>query len=312
MKTMKEWKREEQNPDDESLKAEFEAEEKDLDDSLAAEEEQSKRKQENVEPLIKASGLSKEEINRRKNKAKADAKASLQRAKPQLLKPPFDIEAQHSREQDLVKHASDQLSSGGNPYWHGYIYPIYGNYSRGWRGETQEVPSVSFDVSRRRSDPRAQAYGELWEWYSDYSRIDPYLAFRFNPPSWGHLHIYVYPWLHGYYHLYSDDQWWNSAYASAHIDTWVDFYQHFWRSRQSVRRFTLGGTELHPTRYGRIDARYTQHYYGNVGEGDAVTIRVGVRLYCEAKDIGSHSILDFRDGTANYIYIPYVYWYLHR
>jgi hypothetical protein len=39
---------------------------------------------------------------------------------------------------------------------------------------------------------------------------------------------------------------------------------------------------------------------------------VGARLYDYARAGGSHSKLNFQAGSANYVYVPYVYWYLHR
>ncbi len=312
MKIMKEWKSEKPEPDEKSLKAEFEAETKALERFAEAEKAQSRIKQANIGPLIKASGLSMEDIDRKNKQAKSDSKASLQKDEPQLLKPLFDIDARHAQDQALAKLISDKLSSEGNPSWYGEInHASYGNYWRSWNGEAEEVPTVTFDIANNRFDPRAQAWGEGW-WDGDFSLIYAYLAFRFSPPSWGHLHVYVSPWLHGYYHLYSNDEWWNSEYARAELDTWVDLYQNFRRGRQSWRRFTIGGSELHPVRYGRIDGRYSHSYYENVGQGDTVTIRVGVRLYCYARAGGSHSILDFKSASANYVYVPRVYWYLHR
>lgn len=312
MKIMQEWKSEKPNPDEKSLKAELEAETKVFEQSAVAEKEHSRRKQANIDPLIKVSGFSVEDIIRKNNQAKSDSKASLQKDEPQLLKPLFDIEARHAQDQALAKRMSDQLSPEGNPTWSGYIWsPSYASRWMNWIGESEEVPSVTFDTSNRRFDPRAQAYGEgLCN--GDYSIIYAYLAFKFSPPSWGHLRVYAPLWLHGYYHLYSDDQWYNSAYAMVYIDTWVDLHQHFWRNRHQLCRHRIGGDELHPTRYGRIDAGYSHSYHENVGQGDTVTIRVGVRLYCYARASGSHSILDFKSGIANYVWVPYVKWWLYR
>lgn len=55
---MKELKSEKPNPDEEFLKGEFEAETKALGDWLAGDDEYSRQKQANNEPLIKASGSS--------------------------------------------------------------------------------------------------------------------------------------------------------------------------------------------------------------------------------------------------------------
>ena len=112
--------------------------------------------------------------------------------------------------------------------------------------------------------------------------------------------------------LYSNDKWYTSGYARAEIDTWIQVHQNYWRPRHSHRRFTYAGDELHPTRSGRIDRQYGDNYYTNVGEGDTVTVRVGVRLHCYARASGSCAILNFQAGAANYVYVPYVYWYLHH
>jgi hypothetical protein len=74
----------------------------------------------------------------------------------------------------------------------------------------------------------------------------------------------------------------------------------------------MAGDELHPERSDRIDRQYGISFYTNVGERDVVTTRVGVRLYCYARASGGRSRLDFQTGAANYVYVPYVYWYLHQ
>ena len=118
--------------------------------------------------------------------------------------------------------------------------------------------------------------------------------------------------MHGYYSLYSNDAWYKGESARAEVDTWADVHQNYWRARQYRRRFTMAGDELHPERSDRIDRQYGNHYYTNVGASDTVTIRVGVRLYCHAKASGGRSRLNFQTGGADYVYVPYVYWYLHN
>lgn len=305
------WKSDIPNPDEKYLKAEFEAEIQDLQRSFEEDEEYSKGKLTQVEPLVRASGLSSKDIDRMNAEAKLASRHSLQKAESALNTPSLDIDALHAQDLAAAKRVGKNLSRGGNPYWQGFIWNAsYGGWWSNWNGEGEEVP-YTVTTPPERIDSRTQAYGEGW-WDGDYSKAHAYLAFRFNPPSWGHLHIHVYPWFHGYYSLYSNDTWYNSEYVRAEVDHWVDVHQNFWRSRQYVRRFTLSGYELHPTRSGRIDAHYAQHYYTNVGSGDTVTIRVGARLYSYARAGGTHSVLNFLSGGANYISVPYVYWYLHR
>ena len=199
------------------------------------------------------------------------------------------------------------------PAWAGFIW--HASFCGGWmcwNGEAEERPRVICDnMKANRVEPRAQAYGEWW-WDGDWSSVHGYLGFRLTPPSWDHLHIHTGLWLHGWYHLYSNDHWYNSAYALADLRTWVQVHQNFWRGRQYRRQFYMRGDELHPTRCGRIDRLCRHSYYTNVGAGDTVTIMVGAYLHCYARAGGNHSILDFMTGAANYVYIPYVYWYLHH
>ena len=310
-KLITEYKSTKPNPDEEHLKALWQAEIKSLERSIAEEPKASKRLKTNTLPLLKASGLSQGDINKLIKEDKDLSKKSLKEAEREIVKPPIDFKVLHKQDLKLAQDNAKRIKSH-NPSWSGYIWnPSYGGWWSSWNGETEEVPNVTFNLGANRFDPRAQSWGEGW-YDADFSEIHAYLAFQFNPPSWGHLHIHTYPWLHGYYSLYSNDTWYKSEYARAKVDTWVQVHQDYWETRQYNRRFTMSGYELHPERSDRIDSRYGEHYYLNVGERDRVTIRVGIRLYCRAKANGGRSRLNFQAGAANYIYVPYVYWYLHN
>lgn len=312
MKLKTAWQSEAPLPDEEYLKKVWQAELQNLEGAFATEGEGMQRQQANIIPLVKASSLDTRAIDKKIEEVKFISRYSLRRAQAQISTPPVDIEALHKQDLELAEANASRMESPGNPHWQGHIWnPSYCGWWSSWNGEAEESPSQTCNSGAKRFDPRTQAWGEGW-FDGDYSELHGYLAFQFSPPSWGHLHIYVYPWFHGYYSLFSDDAWYNSEYTRAEVDSWVDVHQNFWRSRQYQRRFTLTGSELHPTRYGRIDAQYTQAYYMNVGAGDTVTIRAGGRLYSYARAGGSHSVLNFQAGSANYIYVPYVYWYLHQ
>jgi hypothetical protein len=308
---MTEWQSTEPNPDEEHLKTLWQAEIKNDERALAKTEELSRQRQANMMPLLKGSGLSQADITKRLKEGAGLSKKSLREAERELAKPPLDFKVLHKQDLERVKANAERMG-GGNPSWSGVIWDAgFGGAWWSWNGEAEEVPGVTFGVGGNRVDPRTQAWGEGW-WDTDWSRMHAYLAFRFSPPSWGHLHVYTYPWMHGYYCLYSNDEWWNSEYARAELDTWVDLHQNFWRGRQYRRRFTMAGDELHPERCGRVDSQYSHAYFTNVGAGDTVTIRVGAQLYCKARASGGRSKLNFQAGAANYIYVPYVYWYLHH
>lgn len=309
-KIRSDWKSDTPNPDEAFLKSQHDVEIKNLERSLAVADERAKRRRQNMEPLIGASGLKPRQIDDLIKESRGRSRKVEAEADRHLAKPSFDVEALHRQELDLVKDIDQKMPSTAS--WQGYIFSAsYCGYWWDYEGETEEVPSITCDSAHNRVDPRTQAYGEGW-FDGDHSRAHAYVAFRFSPPSWGHLHVRVCPWLHGYYSLYSDDEWYNSEFASAQLHTWVDLHQNYWRSRDYRLRFSLGGDELHPTRSGRIDGQYCQYYYTDVGESDPVTIRAGVRLYDYARAGGSHSKLNLQAGSANYVYVPYVYWYLHR
>jgi hypothetical protein len=305
------WESTDKVPDEEFLKGQWKKELELEEKTEALAEESAKRKNESKsnKKLIEAAGL---DERKHKKEDKERSRKALRDSAEILAKPSVDIEKVHKDELDLAKKNAGRLESPGNPHWQGFLFNAsYGGWCSSWNGESEEVPHVSFDVGAKRFDPRVQAYGEGW-YDSDYSRIDAYLAFTFRPPSWGRLIVRTYPWLHGFYNLYSDDTWYKSEYARAELDTWVQVHQNFWRYRQSYRRFTMGGYELHPTRYGRFDSSYYHYYSVDVGTTDTVTIRVGVNLYCRGKACGGRSILDFRSGAANFVYVPYIYWYLYQ
>lgn len=307
-----EWKSTKPNPEEEHLKKILNAEIDHLTKAFKKSEDASKQRLEKTKLLFKASGMEEEGIKRFLKEDLQISKEALRESEPSILKPAFDIEALHKQDLEMAKATESKLESPGNPHWHGYIWnPAYGGGWWDWNGESQEIPNITFNVGGKRFDPRVQAWGGGW-YDSDHSRIHGYLAFTFNPPSWGRLVVYTYYWLHGYYNLYSNDTWYKSENARAEVDTWVDLHQNFWRTPQYWRRFTMAGDELHPTRYGRIDGFYSQIYATDVGQSDTVTIRAGVRLYSQAKANGGRSMLNFQAESANYVYIPYVYWYLYR
>lgn len=279
---------------------------------FAGEEKAVGRREKNLKPLIQAAGWSDRELKGQLKAAATNSRGAIREAKAAVAKPSLDVDAMHKRDLYLAKQTAEKLESPGNPHWQGYVWSASGCGAWwNWNGESEETPQYSCNLGAERVDIRTQAFGEGW-FDSDFSQLHGFLQFHLTPPSWGHLHVYTYPWLHGWYSLYSNDEWWNSEYAEVELDTWVDIHQNFWRPRTYRRRLTIRGDELHPTRFGRVDSSFGHAYFTNVGARDRVTIRVGARLYSRAKASGTHAILDFRGGAGNYVYVPYVYWYLHN
>ncbi|MBN1188805.1 MAG: hypothetical protein JXA46_03555 [Dehalococcoidales bacterium] len=310
MQTVREWKTETPNPDENLLKAEAEAETEES--SIVMEASYVRDKDKNIESLIKASGLSKQDLNRKSKESENASRASLRKNSPLLLRSPFDIDARHNQDIELAKRTSDLIKSKGDTCWQGYIWNACNcGYWSEFNGESEEVPSIKCNKAKNLVEPKAQAFGEGW-YDTDFSKIHAYLSFSFSPPSWGGLQITANPWVHGYYYLYSDDDWYNDVYAYVVFTPWIQIHQNVWRPRNYYPGLVCGGQEIHPVRYGRIDKQYSYSYFTQVGEKDTVTISIGVYLYCKARASGSLSVLDFKTGDANYIYIPYIHWSLYQ
>lgn len=301
------------NPDEDFLNALIDRENDCLRASISEEPIGVKRKLDNLKPVLETAKMTPAMINEEIKHRSLLAKTALTRAMPLISEPAVDIEALHKQDLQLAEELGKKLESPGNPHWQGFIWnPAYAGAWWTYNGEGEEKPGYQFWSGPKNVDIKSQAYGEGW-FDGDYSKIHGYLGFKLhNLPSWGILRIYVPIWVHGYYSLYSNDEWWNSEYARATLHTWVDVHQNFWRPRQYAKRFNMQGDELHPTRYGRIDTYYPHTYRTTVGSSDTVTIRAGALTDCYARAGGTHSILNLLSGNANYIYIPYIYWYLYH
>jgi hypothetical protein len=307
-----EWQTTEPNPDEEQLKEEYGARLKARDQYFKEEMMMEQQREQDIAVLLRAGGIDYEEMPGRIADSKIASTKSLEDVAPLLMKPPMDIEALHAQDMQLVQANAQKLATKKAKPMSGFLLdPVYAGNWKSWNGEAEEIPSATTDTAQNRVDLRTQAFGEGW-WDADYSEVHGYLAFRFTPPTWGQLHVYAYPWLHGYYSLYADDTWYKTEQAEAKVSTWIDVHQSFWRTRSYATRLRISGDEMHPTRYGRMDDQYAHGFHTQVGEGDPVTIRVGARLFSYGKASGGRSTLDFQAGNANYIHVPYLYWRLEH
>jgi hypothetical protein len=307
------WKSTKPNPDEEMLKETWRAELDTLERAMNEEANLARRQQNALLPLLRAGGLDEGDMESALAESRQLSRQSLKESDALVQKPAFDVTRMHEQDLELVKTISAKMTTPAKTTtWSGYVlHPEYAGHWMSWNGETEEVPAATEDPAKNRLDMRAQAFGEGW-WDADGSDVHAYLAFRITPPSWGQLEVFAHPWLHGFYNLYADDSWYKSEKASAEVSTWMDLHQSFWRPRSYRTRFRMAGDELHPTRFGRIDAQFSHGFHTAVGEGDIVTIRVGVRLNCYAKAAGGRARLDFRTANANYVLVPYVYWRLRQ
>ncbi len=301
-----------EDPDLEYLKRQIEAENKWALSTINAEVRADRSKLTDIKTMAEIRRTSVDVINRKVIEEETRSYDAFLEAKSEVSEPNFDMVEIQEKELALAQKIEAELTSSGNPYAQGYLNnPSYAGWWSSWNGESEERPSHQYWSGPRNMDVKAQAFGEGW-YDSDYSKIHGYLAYKLNPPFYGILRITVWPWVHAWWSLYSNDTWYSSKYARVSLYTWVDLHQHWWRSRQYAQRFTKGGDEIHPTQRGRIDAGYFHVYEANVAHSDTVTIRVGVQAYGRAKGGGSHAAMDVMSGSGNYFYVPHVHWYLYR
>lgn len=309
------WQTTKPNPDEEVLKEEWRADLDSLERSLNEEVNLARQQKNALLPLLRATGLDEGDMEQALTESRNVSRRMLLETEPLIHKPNLDTKRMHDRDLELVKTIGEKMAkaTATKPTtWSGYVmHPEYSGHWMSWNGETEEKPSATENVASNRMDLRAQAFGEGW-WDADTSDVHSFLAFRITPPSWGQLEIYAYPWMHGFYNLYADDSWYKSEKAFAEVATWMDVHQGFWRPRGYRTCFRMGGDELHPMKFGRIDRQFVQSFHTAVGEGDIVTIRTGIRLRCYGKASGGRALLDFKTDNANYVHVPYIYWRLRQ
>lgn len=128
--------------------------------------------------------------------------------------------------------------------------------------------------------------------------------FYYNAPTnrnYGHT-IWV-PY-HGFYILYSDDGFWDSKEAHARIDLSAVGYQYNWKATGSTNVFDLDSQNINAN--DRFDGWRTMYYSDLLG-ADRAYLRVSSSFYTYARGGGSTAQLNFSDGNANYMGVPWVY-----
>jgi len=109
---------------------------------------------------------------------------------------------------------------------------------------------------------------------------------------------------HGFYILYSDDGFWDSKEAHARIDLSAVGYQYNYKATGSTNVFDLDSQNINVN--DRFDGWRTMYYADLLG-ADQAYLRVTASFYVYARGGGSTAQLNFSDGNANYMGIPWVY-----
>src|SRR6266851_4608843 len=128
--------------------------------------------------------------------------------------------------------------------------------------------------------------------------------FTYNAPAdrnYGHA---IWVPFHGFYILYSDDGFWDSKEAHARIDLSAVGYQYNYKATGSTNVFDLDSQNINVN--DRFDGWRTMYYSDLLG-ADRAYLRVSASFYVYARGGGSTAQLNFSDGNANYMGVPWVY-----
>jgi hypothetical protein len=128
--------------------------------------------------------------------------------------------------------------------------------------------------------------------------------FTYNAPEnrdYGHT---IWVPFHGFYILYSDDGFWDSKEAHARIDLSAVGYQYNYKATGSTNVFDLDSQNINVN--DRFDGWRTMYYSDLLGI-DQAYLRVTASFYVYARGGGSTAQLNFSDGNANYMGVPWVY-----
>ena len=119
--------------------------------------------------------------------------------------------------------------------------------------------------------------------------------------NYGHT---IYVPFHGFYIIYADDGFWDSKEARARIDMSAVGYQYNYKATGTTNVFDMGSQNINVN--DRLDGWRTMYYSDLLG-ADRAYLRVSASFYVYARGGGSTAQLNFSDGNANYMGIPWVY-----
>lgn len=109
---------------------------------------------------------------------------------------------------------------------------------------------------------------------------------------------------HGFYIIRADDGFWDSKYASARINLSAIGYQYNYKGTSSTNVFDMGNDNVDVN--DRFDGWRTMYYPDLLG-ADRAYLRVSSSYHVYARGGGSVAQLNFSDGNANYMGMPWVY-----
>ena len=109
---------------------------------------------------------------------------------------------------------------------------------------------------------------------------------------------------HGFHILYADDGFWDSKEAHVRMDISAVGYQYNYKATGSTNVLDLDSQNINAN--DRFDGWRTMYYSDLLG-ADRAYLRVSSSFYTYARGGGSTAQLNFSDGNANYMGVPWVH-----
>lgn len=180
------------------------------------------------------------------------------------------------------------------------LFPYYGSvYTNGtvfWQGYNPGDLKLWDDASGGGSGIFGTGAGET-TFYADW-------WFYFNTPESRWYSYTMNMPLDGYYIAHADDGFWTSKEARLSMDLRAAGYQYGYKASTQVNMLYEDGQNIDIN--NRYDNTYTMYYGDLLGGPDIAYLHLTLSLYVYARGDGSFAELNFNDGTANYIGVPWV------
>lgn len=234
-------------------------------------------------------------LDKTHDKASTATKSHVEKVKAKL------VDAEPSPEHETAMHPG---LAGGHlvaPSSLGWFTPYYGtlhgsNGSVYWQGYNPGNIDLWDSASGGGSGifgTGAGSFTAYMDWWFTYGAP--------QDRNYGHT---VWVPFHGFYVLYADDGFWDSKEAHARIDLSAVGYQYNYKATGSTNVFDQDGQNINVD--DRFDGWRTMYYSDLLG-ADRAYLRVSASFYVYARGGGSTAQLNFSDGNANYVGVPWVY-----
>ncbi len=133
--------------------------------------------------------------------------------------------------------------------------------------------------------------------------LDWWFVFKTDTSRFYSESIYV-PY-NGYYILQADDGWFTSKDAQTRVDMFAMGYQYNGKPTSTINLFSMDSQNINVD--DRFDGWRAMYYSDLLGGGDTAYLLVSSHFFVYARGGGSFSELNFADGNANHVGMPYVY-----